>query len=241
MAQSFNIRTPKLIITIDGPAGSGKSTTARLLGKKLNYLYLDTGAMYRTITLKVIHAKLKKNQVEAIIALLKETEIDIKYKDGNSQIFLDELNVTDEIRTPKVDKEVSWVCQIPEIRDRLVKMQREFGVNGGIVAEGRDTGTVVFPDADVKYYLTANLEVRAKRRLDEQKMRGENKSLEDILIEIERRDKMDSERELSPLMIADDTIEIDTTDLTIEEQVNILYKKVIGYLQQLEEDDRLDY
>ena len=120
-------------------------------------------------------------------------------------------------------------------------MQREFGVNGGIVAEGRDTGTVVFPDADVKYYLTANLEVRAKRRLDEQKMRGENKSLEDILIEIERRDKMDSERELSPLMIADDTIEIDTTDLTIEEQVNILYKKVIGYLQQLEEDDRLDY
>ncbi len=241
MAQSFNIKTPKLIITIDGPAGSGKSTTARLLGKKLNYLYLDTGAMYRAITLKVIQAKLKKNQVEGIIALLKETEIDIKYKDGNSQIFLDELNVTDEIRTSKVDKEVSWVCQIPEIRDHLVKMQREFGVNGGIVAEGRDTGTVVFPDADVKYYLTANLEARAKRRQDEQKMRGESKSLEDILAEIERRDKTDSERELSPLMIADEAIEIDTTDLTIEEQVNILYKKVIGYLQQLEEDDRLDY
>lgn len=240
MAQSHNIRIPRLIITIDGPAGSGKTTTARLLAKKLDYLYLDTGAMYRAITVKVIQMKLKENRVNEIEALLHETDINLKYKDGKIQIFLDDVDVSDDIRTSEVDKEISWVCQIPAVRDHLVRMQREFGENGGIVAEGRDMGTVVFPEADLKFFLTANLEERAKRRLKEQETMGEKKTLQKISNEIDNRDKIDSERELSPLRMADDAIKIDTSDLTIEDQVNLLHKKAIVFIQQLQEDDKLD-
>jgi len=240
MAKSSNIRIPRFIITIDGPAGSGKSTTAGMLARKLDYLYLDTGAMYRAITLKVIQAKLIEEQVEKIISLLREAKIDLKNKNGYISIYLDEIDVTNEIRSKKVDKEVSWVCQIPDVREHLVKLQRDFGRDGGVVAEGRDIGTVVFPEADLKFFLTADLQTRAKRRWNEKKERGEVGLLEDIAAEIDQRDKIDFERELSPLIKAEGAVEVNTTNLTIDGQVNLLYKKIVEYAYQLEIADRSD-
>ncbi|CUS78672.1 cytidylate kinase [Candidatus Kryptonium thompsonii] len=222
----------KIIIAIDGPAGSGKSTTARLVAQKLGYTYIDTGAMYRALTLKVIESNVDPNDEDSIVKLAENTRIDLIYENGNLKVILDNRDVSDKIRTPEVTSLVSVVSAHPKVRDIMVKKQRELGKDGGVVIDGRDIGTVVFPNADLKIFMTADVKERAKRRQKELKAQGFEIEIEKLIKEIEERDEFDSNREISPLKKADDAIEIDTTNLTIEEQVELVLKKAYELINQ---------
>ncbi len=218
----------KLVIAIDGPAGSGKSTTARLLAQRLGYVYLDTGAMYRAFTLKVLRKGLDIHDEEALARLARETEIRLEPSPQGVSVFLDGEDVTDKIRTPQIDRAISVVSQVKGVRERMVDLQREMGRQGGIVAEGRDIGTVVFPNADVKVFLVASPEARAERRLKDLKAQGIRLSKAEVLADILRRDKLDSTRAVSPLRKADDAFELDTSSLTIREQV----EKILEWVEK---------
>ena len=207
------------IITIDGPAGSGKSTSAKIIAEKLGFTYLDTGAMYRAITYLALNNKIAEN-VEKVIELAENAKINLNFKNGKTFVIVNEKDVTDKIRNFEVNAKVSEISKIAGVRKALVKLQKEMGSKKNIVAEGRDIGTVVFPNANVKIYLIASLEERTNRRLKEFEQKGENVSFEDIKYNISSRDYLDSHREVSPLTKAKDAYEIDTTNLTIEEQVN---------------------
>lgn len=222
----------KIIIAIDGPAGSGKSTTARLVAQKLGYIYIDTGAMYRALTLKVIELGIDPNDESSIIKVAENTKIELLYENGNLKVILDGKDVSEKIRSPEVTSLVSIVSAHPKLRDIMVKKQRELGRNGGVVMDGRDIGTVVFPDADLKIFMTADVRERAKRRQKELKAQGFDVEIEKLIKEIEERDKFDSTREIGPLKKADDAIEIDTTNLTIDEQVEIVLKKAYELINQ---------
>lgn len=213
----------KKIIAIDGPAGSGKSTTARLVAQKLGFVYLDTGAMYRAITLKALERGVDVNDEENLEKLTKKSVISFENKDGTNRIWLDGKDVTEKIREPRVDKIVSYVSMHKKVRKVLVEKQKRMGEESDLVAEGRDTTTVVFPHA-FKIYLDASLEERAKRRFLELKEKGIETTLEEQIREISRRDKLDSEREASPLLREKDGVVLDTTDLTIEQQVDRVIK-----------------
>lgn len=232
MKKKRSIFPAKIIVAIDGPAGSGKSSTAKRVAEKLDYLYLDTGAMYRAITLKVIRREIESSHPETVVNLLAETQVVLRKNDHTLTIYLDGEDVSELIRSPRVDKEISWVCQIPEVRDRMVALQREIGREGGIVAEGRDMGTVVFPDAECKFYMVASVEERGRRRWLQMKEKGINISPEEIIADIRRRDKIDSERELSPLRKAEDAVEIDTSNMTLEQQTEFIVRTVREYLQK---------
>ncbi len=214
----------KLIIAVDGPAGSGKSTTAKQLAQRLNYLYLDTGAMYRAFTLKVLRKKIDSDDSDTLAKLAAQTEIKLIPNASGIRVYLDGEDVTDLIRTPEIDRAISKVSRVKAVRDRMVTLQRKIGESGGIVAEGRDIGTVVFPNADVKIFLVASPEERARRRKEELQAKGMNILLEEVLQDIKRRDEIDSTREISPLKKAGDAIEVDTTDLSIDEQVDRIYR-----------------
>lgn len=219
-----------MIVTIDGPAGSGKSTTARLVAQRLGWLYLDTGAMYRALALKVLQKGIPFDDTERIAQLASETKIELVSSQHGVKVFLDGEEVTEEIRTPEVDRAVSPVCEIKAVRDVLVKLQRKFGENGNLITDGRDQGTVVFPDADVKFYLTASLEERAKRRKKDQEQKGIFLSMAEVIRGIQERDKRDSAREYAPLRPAEDAIVVDTSHMTLEEQVeyvlNVIRQKM---------------
>jgi len=215
----------KLIIAIDGPAGSGKSTTAKLLANKLKYLYLDTGAMYRAITYLALKNKIVEDET-AIVDLLSKTDLRLVYENGISRVFTDEQEVTEEIRTHEVNAKVSDVSKIKEIRKILVEKQRTIGAKGGIVIEGRDIGTVVFPNADVKFFLTATIDERTKRRAKEMIEKGKEVPEHEIKKSLLNRDKIDSSREESPLQKAADAIGVDTSSLTIGEQVDFIYQQI---------------
>ncbi|NOY78166.1 MAG: (d)CMP kinase [Calditrichaeota bacterium] len=219
-----------MIIAVDGPAGSGKSTTARKLAQKLGYLYLDTGAMYRAFTLKVLREGADSNRPEELEKLAEQTEIRLLPDASGIRVYLDGEDVTDGIRTPEIDRAISKVSRVKAVRERMVALQRKIGKDGGIVAEGRDIGTVVFPRADVKIYLNASPEERARRRLKELQEKGVTLSFEEVLADIQRRDKIDSTREISPLKKAADAIEVDTTNLSIDEQVDKIYRIIQKYL-----------
>ena len=218
-----------MIIAIDGPAGSGKSTISKLLTKELGFVYLDTGAMYRLFTLKMLKEKISFSDSSKINELLENLNINIE----NDRFYLDEKDVSEEIRKTDVAENVSKTAAIKEVREKMVNLQREFSKSKDVILDGRDIGTVVFPEADIKIFLVADAEERAKRRFKELQEKGENISLDNIYENILKRDRLDSTRENSPLKKANDAIEVDTTGKNIEEVKNLILslyrnKKNIG-------------
>ena len=215
-----------MIIAIDGPAATGKSTSAKLVSKKLGFTYLDTGAMYRCVTLLVLRNNVEINNQDHLASLLKNFQLDIK-KNGKDHLFLlDGENVSKDIRSSDVTDNVSAVSALPVVRKKLVSIQRKIADNQDSVVEGRDIGTVVFPNADVKFFIVADTLVRAKRRQLDLKRLGEDKTIDSLIKEIRDRDNYDSQRKISPLTKAIDAIEVNTTNTTIDEQVNFMVNKV---------------
>jgi len=210
-----------MIIAIDGPSGSGKSTTARLLAQHLDITHLDTGAMYRVVTWGLKKENININDIASVNAFLDKTSI--LYKSAN-EIMLNGRLVSTEIRKKDITSSVSAVSAILEVREFLVNIQRKLGNEIDCVIEGRDIGSVVFPNADFKFFLTADLDVRSMRRKNELKKMGEDLSIDEIKASIQRRDLIDSSREFSPLKRSKDSIEIDSTDLTIDEQIEKIIK-----------------
>lgn len=224
----------QLIIAIDGPAGSGKSTTARIVAERLGLLHIDTGAMYRAVTLKVLEAGLKLDDQDAIARLLKSTEVELRQVGTVRRVILDGRDVTDRIRDPDVTRAVSAVSRVRKVREAMVRQQRALGAVSGVVLDGRDIGTVVFPDADLKIFLVASLDKRAERRRTELLESGMDAPLGTLKQEIERRDDLDSSREESPLRRAPDAMELDTSNLTIDEQVELVVNKAKEILEKSE-------
>ena len=204
-----------MIIAIDGPAGSGKSTIAKLIAEDLGLVYLDTGAMYRLVTLKALNDGILGN-LDKIIKMLDNLNIDIK----ENGFYLDDIDVSEEIRKPVVSENVSDIAAIREVREKMVDLQRKFSESKNVILDGRDIGTVVFPNADVKIFLVADAKERANRRYKELVAKGENVRIEEIYENILKRDEIDSTRKESPLKKADNAIEVDTTSKNIEEVKN---------------------
>ena len=216
----------KIIVAIDGPASSGKSTTAKLLAKKLHCIYVDSGAMYRAVALYLLNHNINFDNKENLKKIVHQINIEIKpgHSSDENIIILNGEDVSRQIREPKITKYSSTFATDGIIRKRMVELQRKMAETRSIVMDGRDIGTVVFPDADYKFFLKASLDERAKRRWLEEKTRGHgSKSLEQIKNELAFRDKTDSTREIAPLRKADDAIEIDTTSLSIQDQVDLIY------------------
>lgn len=216
-----------MIIAIDGPSGAGKSTIAKLVAKSLGYLYLDTGAMYRALTFKVLKEGIDITDTGKITDLVYKSTIDlINNPDGQIKILLDGIDISSDIRQLRITKLVSDVAKIKDVRQVMLSLQRKLGSRGNVVLDGRDIGTVVFPNAEKKFYLDADLKERVSRRYKELKELGHDVTLGIVDTDLSNRDKIDSNREFAPLKKADDAIYVDTTHLTIEEVVN----KVLSYI-----------
>ena len=217
----------ELIITIDGPAGSGKSTVARLLAERLNATFLDTGAMYRAITLAAVEDGAKLSDERQLVGVVEKHRFDFEVADGKMHVSIDDRDVTEVIRDSELTAKVRFAASAPRVRERLVQMQRAFAAtHARIVTEGRDQGTVVFPEANVKFYLTADVRERAGRRKAELDVKGLPADLERIRRAIEARDRSDENRAVGPLKPAPDAVMIDTTDLSISEVVERVYRCV---------------
>lgn len=201
----------RLIVAIDGPAGAGKSTLAKRLAEKLNYTYLDTGAMYRALAWKVIQEQVDPGDEPELRRILEQTSIELVERNGQLRVFLNEADVTEPIRSPEVSQVASKVSTLKPVRERMVELQRAMGAQGGVVAEGRDIGTVVFPNADIKIFLDASPAERARRRFEELRGQGKQASFEETLEEMKERDQRDRERALAPLRKADDALFIDSS------------------------------
>ena len=215
----------KIIIAIDGPAGSGKSTVAKMVAERLNFTYLDTGAMYRAITYLALQKGIVDDE-KAVNKMVDGLDVTLNFEDGLTRVFAGDFEVTDFIRTPEVNSKVSEIAAMPFVRKELVRMQQNMGKIGDVVAEGRDTTTVVFPNANLKIYLIASVEVRAARRLKEYHKKGVEITLDEVMENIQKRDKIDSGRETSPLRKAENAIEVDTSHLSVEEEFEILLKNI---------------
>ena len=212
----------KLTIAIDGPVGSGKSTVARRVAELLHYTYLDSGAMYRALALKALRRGVSFDAPGELESLARETRIDLKRTDAGLSILLDGEDVTQTIRTPEMSQAASKVAVVPEVRRVLVAEQQRAGEGGGVVMEGRDIGSVVFPYAEVKIFLDASAEVRAERRWREHRGRGEDVTLERMVEEVRDRDRRDTQRDASPLTCAPDAIYIDGTAMDVEETARLI-------------------
>ena len=206
-------------VAIDGPAGAGKSTIAKLCAKKMNLIYVDTGAMYRAVALYLLESGIDVNDKAAVADKCKGAVVDIKYEDGVQNVYLNGVNVTGRLREEAVGNTASVTSAVPEVRAQIFSLQRGLAERGGVIMDGRDIGTVVMPDADVKIFLTASSEVRANRRVKELREKGVEADFEEIKKDIEERDHRDMTREISPLKQADDAILVDTSDMTIEQVV----------------------
>lgn len=216
------------IVAIDGPAGSGKSTIARLLAKKLKFDYIDTGAMYRAFTLKALREGLDLDSGEALITLAEKTELDIRQDAADGiKVMLDNEDVTSLIRTPQLTKKVTYIAKVGGVREVMKRNQRSIGKRGRCVFEGRDIGTIIFPEAKYKFYLDADFNERVNRRCKELLEKGQDVLFEDIDRDLKVRDHKDMTREIAPLSRADDAVYIDTTHLNIDEVVD----KVAGYIK----------
>jgi cytidylate kinase len=222
------------ILAIDGPAGAGKSTVAKRLAKVLGFLYMDTGAMYRAFALKMMNRGVDPGDTEGVRRILQETKIELADDDGRSRVRLDGIDVSDEVRAPEVSQLASKVSTLKVVRDQMVGLQRAMAADGGVVAEGRDIGTVVFPNAEVKVYLDASADERARRRAEEIKARGGNVSWEQTLAETIERDKRDQERAVAPLRKADDAIVIDSTSMDADEVVGRIEREVRARMRGIE-------
>lgn len=203
-------------IAIDGPAGAGKSSTAKLIAKKLGYIYVDTGALYRTVGLYSIRKGIDTKDAEKVIATLPDVKVELKFIDGSQHVFLNGEDVSDAIRTPEASMGASNVSAIPKVREFLFDLQRSIAANNNCIMDGRDIGTVVLPNADVKIFLTASVEERANRRYKEMLEKGESADYNGILEDIKKRDYQDSHREIAPLRQADDAIFVDNGGYDLE-------------------------
>jgi len=216
-----------MIIAIDGPAGAGKSTVARIIAKELGFLYIDTGAMYRALTLKALERKINAKDIPALIEMARSTNIDLtNNQDSSLKILLDGRDVSSPIRQPRITRLVSDIAKIKGVREIMLGLQRKFGKLRDSVLDGRDIGTVVFPDADKKFYIDAEFSVRVRRRYKELKELNQDVTLKDIEKDLRNRDNIDSTREFAPLKKADDAIYIDTTNMAIEEVVQTILEHI---------------
>ncbi len=227
MPSNHNLK--KMVIAIDGPAGAGKSTIARLAARRLGVLYIDTGAMYRALTLKAIRLGMDCQDESALTGLMRKTRIELRNNhDGSIRVFLDDEDVSLAIRKPEVARYVSDVSKAAGVRKEMLGLQRQMGLKGPCVLDGRDIGTVVFPDADRKFFLDADFKERSLRRYKELKEKGESVGLKDVEADLKNRDTIDSTRECAPLKRAEDAIYVDTTNMSIEEVVEHILKHING-------------
>lgn len=215
-------------IAIDGPAGSGKSTVAKLLAKELGFVYLDTGAIYRTMALYCVRNGIEPDDEKAVSDALPDISIKVDYVNQQQRMLLNNEDVTDSIRTPEVSSATSKIAAYPAVREALLSMQRDIAASNDVIMDGRDIGTAVLPDAQCKIFLSASVEVRAKRRYDELVEKGEDCDLSQIAEDIKARDHRDSHRDIAPLKQADDAVLVDTSDLSIEEVTN----KLMGIVKE---------
>lgn len=216
-----------MIIAIDGPAGAGKSTIAKIIAQKLGFLYIDTGAMYRALTISILEKKINVTDTQKIKEVAVETKIDLaKNEDGSLRVFLNGRDVSRPIREVRITKHVSDIAKIKEVREVMVRLQRNFGAKGDCVLDGRDIGTVVFPSAEKKFYLDAHLSERTKRRHKELDDLGQKIDLRDVEHDLRNRDTIDSSRKVGPLKKADDAVYIDTTHMTISQVVDAVLKEI---------------
>ena len=223
----------KIVIAIDGYSGCGKSSTAKIVAKRLGYLYIDTGAMYRAVTLFFIQNGISVSDLEKVKASLSDVCLSFRLnkEKQRNEMYLNGLNVEDEIRKMYVSEKVSPVSAIKEVREDMVRLQREFAKFKGVVLDGRDVGTVVFPDAELKIFMQTDVKVRAKRRKEELSKKGEEVSLEDVIQNFVKRDEMDTSRKESPLVKAEDAMVLDSTNLLFEEQVEVIVNEAKKRLQ----------
>ncbi len=222
----------RIKIAIDGPAASGKSTTARLVARRLNYLYIDSGAMYRAITLKALRRGIPAADIERVAELSRQTRIEFKQNDRQTEVYMDGEDVSTAIRLPEVAQNISPVAANSRVREILVEKQQSLGQNGGVVMDGRDITTVVFPDAELKIYMQASAEERARRRVRELEEKGIASDFKGVLEDIIRRDRADFTREHGPLKQAPGAVVIDTTALSIEEQVEKIYRLALKIIRE---------
>ena len=222
----INNKRENIIIALDGPAGAGKSTIAKKIADKLNLLYIDTGAMYRAITYVIIKKEIDMKNETEINALLKDVKIDFKKnKENRIDVYFEDKMINQELRTQMVEKNVSLASSYQKVREHMVELQRQISMNYNVILDGRDIGTVVFPDTKYKFYLDASVDERAKRRLLDSKNK-ETLSFDEIKKDIIRRDEFDSSRKISPLKQAEDAIRIDSTNMSIDEVVNYILDKM---------------
>ena len=219
------------VVAIDGPAGSGKGTITKLVGEKMNLINIDTGAMYRCVTLECINHNIKSNEIEKISSILENIDIQLKKENGKEEVFLNEKDVTKDIRSVEVNLNVAEFAAIKCVRDKMTPIQREMGKTSNIIMEGRDIGTTVFPNANVKIYLDCSIEERARRRYNELINRGLDVNYDKLLEDIIKRDHIDSTRAVDPLRKADDAIEIDSSNYNINEVTEIICNFIENDLQ----------
>ena len=212
------------VVAIDGPAGSGKGTITKIIAKKRNLVSIDTGAMYRCVALDCLENNVEPTDISGIERILKNIDIKLENENGIQKVFLNGKDVSEEIRTPKVDDIVAKYAAIKQVRDKVTPIQRKMGESQNIIMEGRDIGTVVFPNADVKIFLDCSLEERANRRYKQDIENGMKVTYEEVLESIKERNKLETEREIAPFVKAEDAIVVDTTHLSIEEVVNEILK-----------------
>lgn len=212
----------KIAVAIDGPSGAGKSTIARAAAQKLGFIYVDTGALYRSIALVAYRANLPTEDVSGVCELIKKSKIEIRYEDGVQNVYLDNENVSEIIRTPEVTRYASLVSAVKEVREYLLDVQRDMAKTNNVIMDGRDIGTVILPNAQVKIFLTASAEERAKRRYDELVAKGIDVNFDEVLHDMQERDLQDYTRKTAPLKKADDAIELNTDKLNLTESIQLV-------------------